>query len=195
MTVSECAAYSDRPSTSMDNLSELLENYHHLVRKVDDLCGKIVKGFPGEIACCKGCDSCCRHISVFWVEAVSMAVTVDDLPEHQAEFVRGRAQSATGDGACPLLHQGACLLYDRRPIICRTHGLPILTGETSPRTIDFCPRNFQRLETIPGSAIIDLDRLNDTLAAINALFMRRYFQGNLPRVERLTIADALLLKS
>lgn len=178
----------------MNNLPELLENYQLLVRKVDDLCAKIVSEFAGEIVCSKGCDSCCRHISVFWVEAVSMARALGDLPKDQADFVIGQARSATGEDACPLLHRGACLLYDQRPIICRTHGLPILTGETSPRTIDFCPRNFQQLESIPGSAVIDLDRLNDTLAAVNALFMRRYFKDNLPRTERLSVADALLLK-
>lgn len=178
----------------MNNVPELLENYQLLVRKVDDLCGRIVSDFAGEIACSRGCDSCCRHISIFWVEAVSMAQALGDLPIDQSEFVRGRARSATAGEACPLLHRGACLLYDRRPIICRTHGLPILTGETSPRTIDFCPRNFQRLESIPGSAVIDLDRLNDTLAAVNALFMRSYFEDNYPRTERLSIADALLLK-
>ncbi|TLM97571.1 YkgJ family cysteine cluster protein [bacterium] len=175
-------------------LSELLANYRHLVWKVDGLCGEIVSGFPGEVVCGKGCDSCCRHISVFWVEAVSMAKAVADLPDQQADFIRGRAHSAAADGVCPLLHQGACLLYEHRPIICRTHGLPILTGETAPRTIDFCPRNFQRLDTIPGSAVIDLDRLNEALAAVNALFMRRYFQGKHSPSERLTIADALLLK-
>lgn len=177
----------------MANVSELLENYRLLVRKVDELCGKIIENFSGEIVCRKGCDSCCRHISVFWVEAVSMAAALKGLSEQQADFIRSRAQSAATENACPLLHQGACLLYEHRSIICRTHGLPILTGETSPRTIDFCPRNFEHLETIPGSAVIDLDRLNETLAAINALFVSRYFRGKPPQTERLTIAEALLL--
>jgi hypothetical protein len=60
--------------------------------------------------------------------------------------------------------------------------------------IDFCPKNFQRSDTLPGSAVIDLDQLNDMMAAVNALFVSEYFQGNHPPFERPTIADALLWK-
>jgi len=60
--------------------------------------------------------------------------------------------------------------------------------------IDFCPRNFQHAESIPGNVVIHLDRLNETLAAVNTLFVQQYFQGTPPPTERVTIADSLLLK-
>ncbi|HOP41407.1 MAG TPA: YkgJ family cysteine cluster protein [Geobacteraceae bacterium] len=147
-----------------------------------------------EIRCQKGCDSCCRHFSVFWVEAVNLALAAKQLPEQKLSTLRNRAQSFENDAAvCPLLEDGACLLYDARPIICRTHGLPILSRNNETHVIDFCPCNFTTMESIPGNLVINLDLLNNTLAAINALFVSRFFDGNPPPTERLAIAEALLI--
>ena len=53
--------------------------------------------------------------------------------------------------------------------------------------VDFCPENFRGADSIPGSAVIDLERLNSTLAAISTLFVHSF-----PGPERLTMAQALL---
>ncbi|MGA7826295.1 MAG: YkgJ family cysteine cluster protein [Geobacteraceae bacterium] len=178
----------------MTDSNNQLQNYHTLVTKVDSLCAGIVEQCRDSISCQKGCDECCRHFSIFWVEAVNLAIVVANLPQKQADFLRSRARKVSDQDGCPLLVDGACALYSARPIICRTHGLPILIRSRTTQTVDFCPRNFTQAETIPGKAIIDLDVLNNSLAAINALFVSRYFNGNPPSAERLAIADALLLK-
>jgi len=176
------------------DINEQLHNYYSLVAKIDSLCTEITKHCADSISCRKGCDACCRHFSIFWVEAVSLANYVVNLPQKQAASLRRRAQYLTDQDVCPLLEDGECTLYATRPIICRTHGLPILTRAETTQNIDFCPRNFTRKKTIPGHLVIDLDQLNTTLVAINALFVSRYFNGNPPPTERLTIADALFLK-
>jgi uncharacterized protein len=178
----------------MRNIMEMLANYNKLIEKVDRLCEEISRDFAGEINCVKGCDGCCLHFSVFWVEAVNLARAVENLPREEAAFVRSKALSIAGLETCPLLHEGECLLYPHRPIICRTHGLPILTSQSGSAMIDFCPRNFQHAASIPGNAVIHLDRLNETLAAVNTLFVHQYFHGTPPPTERVTIADALFLK-
>ena len=178
----------------MRNITELLANYNKLVEKVDRLSAEITRDFAGEITCRKGCAGCCLHFSVFWVEAVSLAWAVENLPGEEAALLRSRAQSIADQDVCPLLSGGECLLYPHRPIICRTHGLPILTSQGGAAVIDFCPRNFRHAETIPGNAVIQLDRLNETLAAINTLFVQQYFQGTPPPTARLSIADSILLK-
>jgi Fe-S-cluster containining protein len=171
-----------------------LNNYRILVERVDALGQRIEAEFRAQIACRRGCDACCRHLSLFWVEGVALAQALDDLSEPVAERIRERARRAAADGPCPLLEAGACLLYAARPIICRTHGLPLLAGEGEARRIDYCPENFRDIDTLPAGAVIDLDRLNTTLAAINALFVSEAFCGRLPDRERLTIAEALLLE-
>jgi hypothetical protein len=177
----------------MDGKLDIMQNYRNFVDKVDDLCRAIEKEYVENIACRRGCDGCCRHISLFPVEAVNLAQALQRLPESVAMHIREKARAASPDGPCPLLEDGACSLYSSRPIICRTHGLPILTKESGKPALDFCPKNFRGVESLPGRAVIDLDLLNTSLAAINALFVARFFTCP-PEKERMTIAEALLLR-
>ncbi len=173
---------------------DILNNYQTLVTRVDELCTAVTTEFGAQLACRPGCAGCCRHLSLFPVEGIALASTLSALPTAEATRIRERARLSSPDVPCPLLEDGRCLLYTARPIICRTHGLPLLTSQEGKRTVDFCPLNFQGLDTLPGSAVIDLDRLNTTLAAVNALFVAEFFRGNPPERERVTIAEALLLK-
>jgi hypothetical protein len=171
---------------------EILKNYLTLVERVDDLCLRATEEFGAHIACRAGCAGCCRHLSLFPVEAVALARALNDLPAEQAAHIRGQAAQNLDDATCPLLSNNHCLLYTARPIICRTHGLPLLTSqENGKQLIDFCPLNFQGFDSLPGSAIIDLDRLNTTLAAINALFVAEWHKNTPSRKERIPIFEAL----
>jgi len=165
-----------------------LENYLALVNRIDELCDRTAQSFQSQISCRAGCDACCRHLSIFAVEAAALRQALHELPNEDAALVRQAAQLSLPEDPCPLLHDGLCLLYAARPIICRTHGLPLLVNRDGAGCVDFCPENFRDLPSIPGSAVIDLERLNTMLAAINAL----YLQG-CPGPERLTVARALTL--
>lgn len=178
----------------MKDINDLLQNYHNLVFKIDSLCSGVMTECSDSISCRKGCDSCCRHFSIFWVEAVNLACFVAALPQKQTALLRSKADMLADQDVCPFLLDGSCAIYAARPIICRTHGFPILTRSETLQSVDFCPMNFTKVDTIPGHLIIDLDTLNNTLVAINALFVSRYFAGSPPPTERLTIADALFLK-
>jgi uncharacterized protein len=182
------------PSTDMPHPAvESLQNYYGLVAKVDEMCRRIEGEFAEHLSCRKGCSGCCRHISLFWVEAVALALALDRQPEAKGEEIRQRAQTSQTDGPCPLLEGGACLLYENRPIICRTHGLPVLMGEGDDRRIDFCDLNFSGLSSLPAHVVLDLNLLNATLAAIDNLFVSEVFHGEPPEQDRLTIAEALQL--
>lgn len=173
---------------------DLLHSYRELLTKVDLLCGKIEEEFAGHLACRAGCDGCCRHITLFRVEAAALAAALTDLPAEAVEHIRARAGRSSSGDPCPLLENGRCLLYEARPIICRTHGLPILAVREGKRTVDFCPLNFQGLDSLPGSAVIDLDRLNTLLATVNALFVTQFSQGVPPEKDRLSIAETLTIE-
>lgn len=165
-----------------------LENYLTLLARVEELCQRTSQAFEDHITCHAGCDDCCRHLSVFAVEAAALREALRALPAEEAELIRSKSESSSPDTPCPLLHEGLCLLYQARPIICRTHGLPLLLLRDGERSIDFCPENFQGLPSIPGSAVIDLERLNMMLATVNALYLQSF-----PGPERLTVAEALAL--
>jgi uncharacterized protein len=174
-------------------MEDLLNNYRHLVARIDDLCHGTEEALGEQITCSKGCSACCTAITLFPVEAAALAAALDALPGEEAEEIRRHAAEHAEGERCPLLREHLCLLYGARPIICRTHGLPIIYGTGQERRIDYCPRNLTESESLPGSAIIDLDNLNSLLVAVNALFLSRSYVPDMP--ERLTITEALLGRS
>jgi len=176
----------------MQNNCVYLQNYRSLTAKVDDICRLIALKYESCLACREGCDDCCRHISIFPVEAESLAAALRELPAEESSRIRKLARAASSE-ACPLLDNGRCLLYAARPIICRTHGFPILSAGPAG-VIDFCPKNFIGVASFPAAYILDIDLLNTTLAAINSVFTASCGTAQLPGRERLTIAEALLLE-
>ncbi len=181
---------ADKMRITMENL----HNYRTLVAKIDALCRKVVTEFDEHLSCRPGCDGCCRHLSLFPVEGVALAMALQELPAVEVVHIRKLASDSTPNGHCPLLQNGLCLLYSARPIICRSHGLPILVIQDGTKRIDHCPENFRGVPTIPEGAVINLELLNTTLATINALFIASSIPTSLPLGRRLTIAEALLLE-
>jgi hypothetical protein len=174
-------------------MKNLLDNYRQVIARVDDLCRGIEAALQGQINCAEGCGSCCTAITLFPVEAAALRAAVDALPEAEASAIRDHVREHAGGERCPLLSHERCLLYDARPIICRTHGLPILYTDGPERRIDCCPRNLEGCEALSGSTVIDLDRLNVLLAAVNSLF-RSQTEAPPELPERMTIAETLLGK-
>lgn len=169
-----------------------LRNYDDLVSRVDELCRRIETDYSAHLACRKGCDACCRHLSLFPVEGAALARALCSRCPDEAGRIRRLARKTPAEGPCPLLQDGVCLLYEARPIICRTHGLPLLAGSGPKRRLDWCPENFKKVKSLPNAAVIDLDVLNSTLSAINALFLAEIHAEAPLQAERITIAEALL---
>lgn len=170
-------------------MPHLLENYKQLIAKIDALCRGIESALGEQITCSAGCSSCCTAISLFPVEAAALRDTLNALPEQEAESIRRHvARNASGE-RCPLLSHDRCLLYSTRPIICRTHGLPITYTEDHTHKSDCCPLNMTETESVRGANVIDLDRLNAMLVAVNSLYLLQSDVLDYP--ERLTIAEAI----
>ena len=103
-----------------------LENYHRLLARVDELCRTIEQSLGEAITCHAGCSSCCLSISVFPVEMAAMIEAAGRLPADDLRRLKEKLTAWSGGDVCPLLSADRCLLYEARPIICRTHGLPVL---------------------------------------------------------------------
>ena len=174
-------------------MEKTLDNYYQMVARVDALCRGIQDVLSGRITCSEGCSSCCTSITLFPVEAAALNAALEALPDARQESIRRHVAAHAGGERCPLLQHDRCLLYAARPIICRTHGLPIIYTEGNQRKADCCPLNLNEGDQpVSGSAIIDLDRLNTLLVAVNALYRSHVDADGLP--ERLTIAEALKVK-
>ena len=84
-----------------------------------------------------------------------------------------KIKNAGNEGECNFLENGLCTIYDSRPIICRTHGLPIMFEEDGTQKADCCPLNFTEIDEGLGSeAFIDIDKINSILYTINSLFIK-----------------------
>ena len=88
---------------------------------------------PAPRACRVGCTSCCRHlVGVGFAETVAVARAVAALPATRRDGVESELRRAAAMGRelddqqgiaarapCPLLHDGACAVYEARPLPCR----------------------------------------------------------------------------
>jgi hypothetical protein len=168
-----------------------LANYHRLTARVDAHAAAVRRRWPTSLQCRRGCDACCRHLSVFPVEAAALGAALAGLAPGAGEALRQRARRMGADQRCPLLVDRACALYAARPLICRTQGLPLLYHLDGRPRVDVCPLNFQAGETLAGEDLLDLDHLNRTLAAVNALFVKR--TGRESAETRVSLAHALAM--
>jgi len=81
--------------------------------------------------CRKGCDDCCRSLAsaprITEAEWLPIAAALAAMPDATAAEARRRIRESAGAPCpvvCPLLDtaNGACLVYDVRPIACRAYG-------------------------------------------------------------------------
>lgn len=137
--------------------------------RVDAHFAAAVERTPDAFACRPGCAQCCHQLfSVFEVEAAPIRAGLAALPE----AVRARVQAQGEDPAlehCALLVDSECAVYDQRPLICRSHGLPIAVADEAapdgPLRVDHCPLNFVD-EPPPRPSVLVLDAVNRPLAVL-----------------------------
>jgi Fe-S-cluster containining protein len=153
---------------------ESFQNYQRLLNKVDEFSSRIIQRYRKHISCGYGCNDCCQqNLHLLPLEYSFLQKGFSLLPEPIKKIVRNQAAQGLGDYApCVLLDHGACVLYECRPIICRTHGLPLFAKEGDKERRDCCPKNFTsyRLELLPQTDFLHLERLNTILIAINRVF-------------------------
>lgn len=159
----------------------------HVLRElhaeVDALSADLARAHVERLRCARGCASCC----------------IDDLTVLPIEAARIRSAQptllATGDphpaGACAFLDADrACRIYDDRPYVCRTQGLPLrwLEEDEDEEIVeqrDICELNLAgpSLEEMPEDAfwligpyeqrLLDLDESSgEERVALRGLFAK-----------------------
>ena len=169
-------------------LALLLKNYDDLLKRVDAHIKKVEKNYSDKIVCKKGCDTCCRFLNLFPVEAFALSAAFLGMNNSCQKSVMSGLEEKN---RCPLLINNQCVLYEARPIICRTHGYPLYFKKDGEILVDFCPKNFKGVTSFTRDALFDLDQLNKLLAAINKQFLES-FETN-PFDDRIPISRALFL--
>ena len=128
----------------------------------------LAEGVAGQhiLHCRRGCSSCCvDDLTVFEVEADRIR---DAFPELLEAGQPGPA------GACAFLdYDGACRVYEARPYVCRTQGLPLRWFEEDEEEEvvelrDICPLNAEEVapETLDDEACWTIGPFEERLAAL-----------------------------
>ena len=134
--------------------------------EVDHAAASLAQKHPGRLNCEAGCADCCVDgLSVFSIEAERIAVAVGS----------GLKDAVAGPkGGCAFLDSEArCRVYDHRPYVCRTQGLPLRWTEDASEGSwvecrDICPKNDEGppLESLPREACWTLGPFEARLRAL-----------------------------
>ena len=136
-----------------------------LREEIDREAGALHARHRARLKCGRGCAQCCvDELSVFEVEAES-------IRERHGELLSRGAPHAPG--ACAFLDAaGACRIYEDRPYVCRTQGLPLrwVEPELNAEQRDICPLNEagEPIEELPEHDCWTLGPVEGRLAAIQA---------------------------
>jgi uncharacterized protein len=179
MSSEDRSVNDQRKKNKASKTTSPLAAYRALLAKLDSHAKRLLARYRANIVCSEGCAGCCSLSSVFAVEAHAMVLAAGRMhPKERwalferAASLRERAALKTDPGGeagrCLFLLDDRCLVYEVRPVICRTHGYPLLVEGR----VDYCPKNFTTLRTIESSFILDLNAVNTALAGINIAFLK-----------------------
>jgi Fe-S-cluster containining protein len=141
-----------------------LDRYRELTDKVDAFFARVAARHAADLRCAPGCAMCCHdRLTVTTVEADAIRAHVAAMPADARAALRATAETST-DACAALDAGGRCQIYAARPLVCRSHGVPIRTRARSLPVITSCSLNF----TARGPAAADPDCVLDqeTLSTI-----------------------------
>ena len=158
---------------------ELIAKYKEFLEKLDAKVASIVEANRAKINCKLGCNSCCKSgLTVGWIEALLIKDHFDSLvAAKKSEIIK--ELGAMGSSHCEFLQSnGGCAIYESRPVVCRTQGVPnrLLDASTGSVEISICSLNYLNGETddLKPGEIID----SDTVSLVKAAFNREVSLDN-----------------
>jgi len=146
------------------------DRYRDLCAKVDAFFARVKARHAADIHCAPGCDSCCRtRLSVTAVEADEIREAIAGLPAEVRGRAAARGRLDASDRCAALEDDGRCAVYAARPLVCRSHGLPVrMVSARGLPVVDACVLNFTERgpDEADADCILDQTNLSLTLGAI-----------------------------
>jgi uncharacterized protein len=143
------------------------KNYAALVARVDAFFARVASAHPGQMQCRRGCFACCHpHLHLLPFEWARVRQAVAALDEAARAAIVARAHDA-GARHCALLDpDGACSVWVARPMVCRSHGLPLrLEGRRAA-----CDLNFVgTLDDVPEGDVLDQAQLSVIIGLLDRM--------------------------
>jgi uncharacterized protein len=121
--------------------------------------------------CCNGCDLCCIDFSIFPVEFYFI------LNELKKRNFKPESEVNTENEICVFLKNSSCTIYEQRPIMCRTHGLPLLyANDDGEWELSACELNFTEFDfdDFTDENTFPQDKYNSKLFLLNREFIAEF---------------------
>lgn len=132
--------------------------YAALVAKVDAFVARVEARHAADLRCGPGCATCCHaRLTVTGVEAAAIRAWLAAQPAAARAAIATAAAAAAPDRCAALDADDRCRIYGVRPLVCRSHGVPIRLRQGSRPVVTSCALNF----TARGPAAADADCILD----------------------------------
>ena len=165
-----------------------IEAYFNLRDHVDKLSAQLENIHQSHLACRAGCDLCCMDYSIFPVEFYSIA---DQLSKQNLKLDLPAVNKGEN---CAFLKDHKCTIYAERPIICRTHGLPLLyVNEEEEWELSACELNFTEFDIgdFTNENTFPQDRFNSELFMLNKKFVADFKEKKYGEFDLIPIRELL----
>jgi hypothetical protein len=147
------------------------EKYKLLLSEIDNHTASLEEVHHKHMKCKNGCSLCCMDFSVFPVEFYFI------LNELKNENIKHGKNGDLNNEICAFLRNHSCTIYQHRPIMCRTHGLPLLyANDEGDWELSACELNFTDydFEDFTPENTLPQDRYNSKLFLLNREFIAEF---------------------
>lgn len=167
----------------------LLSRYYKLRSEIDALIEELEQIHKPHLSCKRGCDLCCMAFSVFPVEFYAIREELND------KINSGLLPAPKNEEDCRFLKNHNCTIYPSRPILCRTHGLPLLymNNEGTEWELSHCELNFTDYDTdeFNHENTYPQDTLNSKLYMINRDFVANFTEVKYSETDRIPLSELI----
>ena len=131
--------------------------------KIDGFFARVEARHGDAMQCRTGCSDCCHtRLTITRTEADAIAAHVAGWSAER----RGALVHDVPDRCAALDPQGRCTIYDARPVVCRSHGVPIRLREGSLPVVRACHRNFTDTEPA-ADCVLDQETLSTLVLVVD----------------------------
>jgi Fe-S-cluster containining protein len=172
---------------SLNAMEKYIEEYLALRAEIDGHCSRLWQIHKNQMQCKSGCSMCCQSFRILPVEyyVIQNLLISAEIPSFVS---RGKDKKK-----CRFLINDACTIYENRPLMCRTHGFPLvrINEEADAYEVSFCELNFKgfNLNKFTEKNVFEEDKMNSQLFLLNKRFVDEIFPEKYEPVELIELNE------
>ncbi len=151
-----------------NNDNKYFKKYKILVNEIEQHTDILKNMHNKHMNCKNGCDLCCIDFSIFPIEYHYI------LNEIEKENTKHELERKSEGDICAFLKNHSCTIYQHRPIMCRTHGFPLIyANDDDEYELSACELNFTEFdfEDFTMENTLPQDKYNSKLFLLNREFI------------------------